>query len=132
MAGPDFAALLKTYRERRGLAQRALARAAQINPAIISRMESGDRGPSGPPQVLAIARALGLAAEEADALLASAGFWPQVYLALGPGDPTLRAAARVLASPDLGDEHKERFRRLVALLAEEWLAGAEGAAEVRP
>jgi transcriptional regulator with XRE-family HTH domain len=83
---PDFAELLKTFREAAGLSQRSLARASEINPAIISRMESGDRGPSGPAQVLAI--------------------------------------ARLLADKRLSKRDRERFRRVISLLTEQWAATA--------
>ena len=121
---PGFGDLLRSYRERAGLSQRALARASKVNPAIISRLESDDRGPSGPEQVLAIARALGLDAEQADALLASAGYWPTAFLALGPRDATLTCVARVLAATGLDDDERARFRRVVELLAEQWAASA--------
>ncbi|MGE5619217.1 MAG: helix-turn-helix domain-containing protein [Sphingomonadaceae bacterium] len=119
-----FAQLLKGYREGSGLSQRALARASQINPAIISRLESGDREPSGPEQVLAIARALGLDPERTDALLSSAGHWPRAILELGPSDESLLMVARVLTGPHLEDAAKVRFRRIVSILAEQWLDSA--------
>lgn len=125
---PDFAELLKTFREAAGLSQRSVARASEINPAIISRMESGDRGPSGPAQVLAIARALGLEQDKTDALLSRAGFWPEVYLAVGPQDPTLLTIARLLADGRLAKRDRERFRRVIAILAEQWAATAAAAA----
>ncbi|HEX2037193.1 MAG TPA: helix-turn-helix transcriptional regulator [Chloroflexota bacterium] len=131
---PEFAPLLKAYREARGLAQRALSREAEINPAIISRMESGDRGPSGPEQVLAIARALRLAPYETDRLLLSAGFWPEVYLRLGAQDETLLAVARVLASETIDRAQRDRFRRIVTLLVQQWLpeAAQDGAGQDAP
>lgn len=120
---PTFAELVKEFRQRAGLSQRGLAAASDINPAIISRFESADRGPSGPEQVLALARALALDADDTDRLLASAGFWPRALLALGPQDPTMLAVARVLASPALDEAARARFRQIVELLAEQWLAG---------
>lgn len=122
---PTFAELLKSYRERAGFSQRALARSAKINPAIISRLESGDRDPSGPEQVLAITAALGLDAHHSDLLLASAGHWPKAILALGPQDETLLALARVLADGRLEDRAKARFRRIVELLAEQWMVSGD-------
>ncbi len=119
-----FAELLRAYREEVGLSQRALSRSSGVNPAIISRLESGDRAPSGPDQVLAIAGALALDGPRADSLLASAGYWPKAILALGPQDETLRDVARVLSAADLGADAKLRFRRVVGLLAEQW--GAKG------
>ena len=117
-----FAELLKGYRERAGFSQRALARASQINPAIISRLESGDRTPSGPEQVLAIVRALALDDLSADRLLASAGYWPRAVLALGPQDESLLAVARVLTDGGVEQEAKIRFRHLLRLMAEQWEA----------
>lgn len=117
---PAFGELLRSYRGQSGLSQRALARASRVNPAIISRMESSDRGPSGPEQVLAISAALGLDEERCDRLLASAGYWPRAILRLGPEDETLLAVARVLGRQGVGEASRVRFRRVVELLAEEW------------
>ena len=117
-----FAARLKELREATGMTQRALARASAINPAIISRMESADRGPSGPEQVLAIARALALSPEQTDALLTRAGFWPEVFFYIGPQDETLLRVARVLASRNFPEAARARFRRVIELLAQQWLA----------
>lgn len=119
---PTFADLLRTYREQRRLPQRTVSQTSGVNQALISRFETGDRLPSGPEQVLAMSDALRLAPEEADALLAAAGYWPRVYVALGPGDPTLLTVAQVLASTHLAGERKDRFRQLIALLAAEWTA----------
>ena len=117
-----FGDLLRQARQRRGVSQRALARASRVNPAIVSRLESGDRGPSGPDQVRALAVALTLEPTEADALLASAGFWPQSLLDLGPADETLLAMAHVLTSPRLTHPDRARFRAVVGLLADQWLS----------
>ena len=117
-----FALRLKAFRAAAGLTQRALARASAINSAIISRMESADRGPSGPEQVLAIARALALSPEQTDALLTSAGFWPAVFLSVGPQDETLLRVAQVLASRQIPEATRARFRRVIDLLVQQWLA----------
>ncbi len=117
-----FTELMRGYRERVGLSQRALARASGINPAIISRLESGDRAPSGPEQLLAITDALGLDPRDSDLLLASAGYWPRAVLALGPQDPTLLALARVLSDGGDDFDRKMRFRQIVELLAEQWIS----------
>jgi transcriptional regulator with XRE-family HTH domain len=117
----SFAEELKRHREKSGLSQRALARATRINPAIISRMEAADRGPSGPEQVLAIAAALDLDEARCDRLLASAGYWPGSILRLGPQDETLLAVAQLLAGDAAGDESKRRFRQVVGLLVEQWI-----------
>ncbi len=120
----SFAELLRLFRQRHGLSQRALARASGINPAIISRFENGERGPSGPEQVLAIVAALGLPTSDADHLLASSGFWPQSLLQLGPADETILAVAQLLTAPDLSAHARARFRQLLTLLVEHWRAPA--------
>jgi transcriptional regulator with XRE-family HTH domain len=119
-----FGDLLRQARLRRGLSQRALARASRVNPAIVSRLESGDRGPSGPEQVRALTTALALEPAQADALLASAGFWPQSLLDLGPADPTLLAVAQLLTTPRLTTPERTRFRTIIGLLIDQWLSGS--------
>jgi len=119
-----FGELLRQARQARGLSQRALARASRVNPAIVSRLESGDRLPSGPDQVRALATALALDRPETDALLASAGFWPQSLLDLGPADPTLLAVAHLLTSPRLTTPERTRFRAVLGLLIDQWLSAA--------
>jgi transcriptional regulator with XRE-family HTH domain len=120
----EFGALLETYRERAGLSQRALSRRSGVNSAIISRLESGDRSPSGWEQVRALAAGLGLDESDTDALLAQAGHWPAAILAVGPADATLLAVACVLASDRVADTARARFRSIVEGLAEHWLADA--------
>jgi len=117
-----FGDLLRECREQRQLPQRTLSESANINQALISRFETGDRLPSGPEQVLALARALQLNDSEADTLLAAAGYWPRVYVELGPRDQTLLLVARFLTDPAIPPEKKDRFRQLLVLLAQEWLA----------
>ncbi|HEX9015536.1 MAG TPA: helix-turn-helix transcriptional regulator [Chloroflexota bacterium] len=118
-----FGVILRQYRERAGLSQRAVARVSRINPATVSRMESDDRGPSGPDQVTALATALHLNDEEFDRLLASAGYWPRSVLRLGPLDETLLQVARVLTAEELDAPSRSRFREVVALLAAQWTPG---------
>jgi transcriptional regulator with XRE-family HTH domain len=121
----DFAALLKKYRLRSEMSQRAVARASGINPAIVNRLESGGRVPSGPEQVTAIADALGLPSKDADSLLSAAGYWPGAILALGPRDETLLGVAKVLAGAGVEDASRVRFRRTIQLLVEEWTRSEE-------
>ncbi|MHB1132951.1 MAG: helix-turn-helix domain-containing protein [Chloroflexota bacterium] len=120
-----FAVALKEYRETAGLSQRALARAANVDAAVISRMEAGDRGPSGAAQVLALADALNLSQGATDDLLSSAGFWPEIYLKVGPRDETLMTVANLLASTSVGAHDRDRFRRVIALLVEQWTFGGQ-------
>ncbi len=121
----SFAELLKSYREQVRMSQRSLARTSHINPAIISRLESGDRLPSGPAQVLAITQALALDEPRANRLLASAGYWPKAILELGPQDETLLAIAGVLTDGVLSADVRNRFRQVVQLLADQWRARGE-------
>jgi transcriptional regulator with XRE-family HTH domain len=114
---------MRYYRERAGMSQRALAKLSEINPAIVSRLETGDRMPSGPHQVLAIARALDLSPADRDNLLSMAGHWPSAILALGPQDETLLEVARVLSTEGIQEEELNRFRAIVHLLAEQLLTG---------
>jgi len=123
---PRFASLLRQYRTERGLSQRAVALAAGVDPAVICRMEQGSRGPSSPQQALAIADALDLDDERADALLASAGYPPRAYWRLGAQDPTLAAVLRVLSNGNLSERDRREFRQVVELLAEKWLGAAAG------
>jgi len=127
---PGFAELLKSYRGASGLSQRALARAAKINPAIVNRLESGDRVPSSPEQVRALARALDLDADQSDRLLGAAGYWPDAFQSLGPVDRTLLRVARLLANPQIAEADQARFRQVIDLLVDQWLGlgqpGKEG------
>jgi transcriptional regulator with XRE-family HTH domain len=118
---PGFAEVLKGYRAGSGMSQRALARAAKINPAIVNRLESGDRAPSGPEQVRALARGLNLDAEQSDRLLGAAGYWPDAFRSLGPLDHTLLRVARLLANPQLAKADQARFRQVIDLLVDQWL-----------
>jgi transcriptional regulator with XRE-family HTH domain len=108
----SYGELLRAYREPR-MKQRPLARAVGLNPTLLNRSEKGTRQPADAAEVLAIAAALDLSADERDRLLAAAGYWPAVLQALGPGDLTLRAVAVVLADPSLSDDAKRAFRTAV-------------------
>ena len=119
-----FGELLRRLREQAGLSQRGLAQAVGWNPAVVNRLEHGDRPPSGPRQVIVLADALRLDQTQRDALLVSAGLWPEAFAALGPRDGTLVGVARVLASDAVDEASKQRFRRAVDALVEQWLLAA--------
>ena len=116
----EFAALLRRWRERAGLSQNALARRMGMNPAYVNRLEHGGRGAGNRELVEAVAAALALRAAERDALLAAAGHWPDALVELGPGDPSLRLVAAVLADPAIPAREKELFRLHVRLAALPW------------
>ena len=123
---PTYGELLRTYREPR-MKQRPLARAVGLSPILLNRSEKGTRQPAGSEEVLAIAGALGLSADERDRLLAAAGYWPAVFQALGPGDPTIRAVAAVLADPSVPDDARRAFRTAVESMAAVAAVGRAGA-----
>ena len=58
------------------MAQNALARTSGINVGTINRVERGERLPTCPDQVRAIARALGLGPGDTDRLMVASGFPP--------------------------------------------------------
>lgn len=70
----NFAALLRTLREERGLTQYKLAQKAGLTPSAISRLEAGSRSPSRK-TLVRLAQALELGPEERKVLFARAGFW---------------------------------------------------------
>src|SRR5262245_32923460 len=87
---------LARLRARGRLSQRALARGLGLSHTLVVRIEAGTRAPASAEEVLEVARLLGASAEETDELLLGAGYWPAVFLALGPGEATLRRVAEAL------------------------------------
>ena len=65
--------LLRRYRERAGVSQTQLGRLAGINPAMICRLESGNRRVAGDRTIYLIAAALDLSEWEEDRLRTAAG-----------------------------------------------------------
>lgn len=120
----EFGAKLKAYRERAGMSQNALARAAGLNPATINRMEKGERSGSNPELVEKICDALGLTGADRDDLLGSAGHLPDVYERVPPSDPTLLAVAGVLADERLSEADRAELRTVLDALCRRWRAEA--------
>lgn len=120
----EFSEKLRAYREGRGVSQNALARASDLNPASINRLESGERSPSNRALVERICSALALSPQERDDLLASAGHLPDVYASVPPSDPTLLAVAVVLAAEELSPEEVAEFRSVIEAVARRWLHGS--------
>ena len=112
-----FGATLRALREQTDLSQSALGRRAQVHASIVSRLESGDRTPSSPGLVEALARSLWLSPDDTDRLLAAAGFVPAVIMRLGPGDPTLLLVAQVLTDSRVSDDEQQRLRDVVEAAA---------------
>ncbi|HEY7062334.1 MAG TPA: helix-turn-helix transcriptional regulator [Chloroflexota bacterium] len=116
----EFARLFQRWRERAGLSQNALARRMGVNPAYVNRLEHGGRGAGNRELVEAAAAALGLTADERNALLGAAGHWPGSLAVLGPSDPSLQLVAAVLTDPALTDQERALFRLQVRLAALAW------------
>jgi transcriptional regulator with XRE-family HTH domain len=69
-----FGELLKSFRERARLSQRALAQAADIDRSYVCRLESGEREVTSRSLALRLADILGLSPSETDLWLISAGY----------------------------------------------------------
>ena len=104
-----FARLLKTYRERAGLAQMHLALLVSADHSYVSRLESGTRSPSRG-MALALAAALNLSDAERDGFLAAAGFASEEMLAAA-ADPDLIAAGAVLLDERVPEWWRDWLRR---------------------
>lgn len=69
-AAPHFGSLVRTWRERRGYSQQALAERVGVSPSYVTLIENGQRG-KNPSRELAIAFAQALAAPVIDFLRAA-------------------------------------------------------------
>lgn len=125
----EFADLLKRKREAAGLSQSALAKAVDISPSHLNRIEKAQRNPPPADKVLQIAYALHLSPVETDRLLAAAGYAPRYGQlsspALRPGiSPEVRtliqevaaAILRVADAPDLAPAQREDIVRILRTL----------------
>ncbi len=112
-----FGTALRAFREQTDLSQSALGRRAQVHASIVSRLESGDRTPSSPGLVEALARGLQLSPDDTDRLLAAAGFVPVVITRLGAGDPTLLLVAQVLTDSRISADERQRLRAVIETAA---------------
>jgi transcriptional regulator with XRE-family HTH domain len=70
----SFGNMLREFRSRVGLSQRALAEKADIDTSYISRIESGERKITSRSVALQLAKILQLSQEETDLWLISAGY----------------------------------------------------------
>ena len=121
----SYSRTLRELREAAGISQRTLAKAIGLSHTLLNRSETGSRPPSGPEEVERIASTLGLAADAHDRLLAAAGYWPHPLIALGPGDPTLRALAMALIREDLPAPARAALRRAVEATIEAVIAASK-------
>jgi len=116
----DFGSTLRRYRLRAGLSQNALAKIVGINASYINRLESGEREAPTRDVAAALGRALGLAPEELDRLMFSAGHVPPSLQKLGPADSTVAAVTRLLTNDRLSPEARADFRAVVETIAIRW------------
>lgn len=130
--GAEFGVVLRRYRLRAALSQNALAKAVSINASYVNRLESGERGDPTREVALALARALGLAPEETDRLLFSAGYVPPSLQKLGSGDSTIAAVAKLLTDDRLSPECRADFRACVEVMASRWRASAGAITRLAP
>jgi transcriptional regulator with XRE-family HTH domain len=115
-----FGALLRRYREERGLSQNALAKKAGVNVGTVNRLESGERSPGGSEMVLALAGALELAPRERDLLLLAGGQFPGGVTPAVLADPALLVAADILGDETIPAEQRADFRAQIILAARRW------------
>ena len=116
----EYGELLRAWRERRGLSQRALAAALGVNSGIISRLENDPRPPVRYDQTLRISALLGLSEEERDALLVAGGESPPWLRGAPLDDPDLRAFVSLLTDPALSPADCQEFRLGFRILARRW------------
>src|SRR5512133_1590228 len=102
-----FPAVLRRWRDNRGVSQKALARLVGLSASMIALLEVGDRRPTRE-QILRIAAALSLGSKDTDELLLSGGQLPSVYDRTSPSDPDLMLFADVLGDPAIPREEKRR------------------------
>jgi transcriptional regulator with XRE-family HTH domain len=114
-SGPseDLGRLLVQFRTERGLAQKELARLADINNSTLSRLESGDRGVSR--DVLdRLCDVLALDRRERLAVLVAAGFLTADAANVMSDEDILRLA-HIMLDPALPQAHADVLRAYVHL-----------------
>ena len=114
----EFGVLLKGLREARRVSQSKLAERAEFDHSYVSRLESGARMPTRE-AVERLAEALGLAHQEQDAMLASAGFLPRDVASLLSDEPVLGEVLDLLQDDAVPLEYRDNMRKVLHLLAEQ-------------
>jgi transcriptional regulator with XRE-family HTH domain len=130
----SFGALLRTYRERAGLAQNGLARASGVNVGTVNRLERSQRLPAGREQALALAQTLGLNPSETNRLLAAAGLPAEGFGPEITSHPTIRALVDLLQDETIPRADREdllatleRYVHLVARANGRSIGGSDAA-----
>lgn len=110
-----FAALLRSYRDKRRWSQERLAAEAKVDHSLVSRLESGQRRATRE-SVDALALGLGLTAAQHDALLLAAGFAPRDPVATIQDEPEVAALYRALRDDRGSDLARAQLRLLLRSL----------------
>jgi transcriptional regulator with XRE-family HTH domain len=116
----DFSTLLERFRDRAGLSQSELARAAGISASYINRVEKEERQPPSRSVVLRIAKALGLDSAMTDTLLLAAGYAPERSTLLQTEHPILGLVADILQDDRVPEEEIELLKRQIELIERRW------------
>lgn len=116
---PEFALLLRRYRERRGLSQNSLGRAVELSASMINMLERDERRPTRE-MIRRIARALELSTTETDEFLLAGGQLPLVYDTVSPADPDLLSIAGILGNLALPERERNQLRLLIRLITLRW------------
>ncbi len=123
----SFSSLLQLF-QARWPAQRGIARKAGIDHARYNRLVRGDVAPASREQVLAIAAALLLTADETDRLVAAAGYLPPSLPPHVLADPAIRSVLDIVLHPSIPEDERVAFRLHVEQAAH-WLLAAHAARE---
>lgn len=119
-----FGHLLKGFRLSRGLTQKELADAVDVNGSYIARLERDERRPSRR-VVLDLSKAMQLSADDTDRLLASAQHLPEGDLAkiiaqsgVSMTHPAIQAVANALQDRELSPHGREQLEgEIIAYVA---------------
>jgi transcriptional regulator with XRE-family HTH domain len=123
----DFSTLLERFRDRAGLSQSELARAAGISASYINRIEKEERQPPSRSVVLRIAKALGLDSATTDTLLLAAGYAPERSTLLQTEHPILGLVVDILQDDRVPEEEIELLKRQIELIERRWRPSDEEA-----
>lgn len=124
-AEQGFPQLLKHFREAGRLSQSRLAEVAGFDHSYVSRLESGNRTPTRE-AVVKLGEALGLAPEQRDTLLASAGYMPDRLESLLAGEPVLTEVLRLLQSREIPEPVRSNLRQMLHLVVKQARLAAMG------
>lgn len=114
----EFGALLKSFREKRGVSQSKLAERADFDHSYVSRLESGARMPTRE-AVERLAEAMDVEQAQLDSLLAAAGFLPKDVSSLLSAEPVIGQVLDLLQDEQVPTEFRENMRQVLHLLTQQ-------------